>query len=87
MAQQQNNFDFDAYNKLVNRAPAGLKIFLATQMFRDVVRTLEMFDNPLEDDARGVLTDMKLFRETYKAAATARAEKTGKLMASDGESE
>ena len=83
----QSNYSFEAFNAAVKPAGAGLKLFLAMSLMRDVVSTLEHFDNPLEDDARGVLNEMKAFRVQYKAAAAAKAEKTGKLMASDGQSE
>ena len=83
----QNNFDFDSYNKSIKTAGTGLKLFLAVGLMRDVLSTLERFDNPLEDDCRSVVMELKKFRADYQQAAKDRADKTGKLMASDGQSE
>ncbi len=83
----QNSFNFDAYNHSVRDAGAGLKLFLAIGLMRDVLQTLDRFDNPLADDCRGVVNNMKSFRLMYQEAAKARAEKTNLLMASDGKSE
>ena len=83
----QNKFNFEAFNAATKGAGTGLKLFLSLQLLRDVTNDLEFFSNPLEDDCRGIYTDLKSFRASYKAAAEARATKTGKLMASDGEAE
>ena len=82
----QNDFDFDTYNKLTARIPAGLRIFLACQQMKLVADVLEMYDNPLSTDADGIYAEMKEFRVAYKAAAALIAEKKG-MLASDGKSE
>lgn len=82
-----NQFDFTTYNKLMDNAGAGLKLHLAVQLLRSIAGTFEHFNNPLEDDVRNCLVDLKEVQVKAKAEAAARAEKTGKLMASDGKSE
>lgn len=82
-----NNFDFNGYNKLVYGAGSGLRFHLALQLLRDVAITYERFGNELEDDLRGAIKDLKDIQIKAKAQAEARASKTGRLMASDGQSE
>ena len=82
-----NNFDFNSFNKMMFNAGSGLRFHLAMQLLRDVAITYERFNNPLEDDLRGAITDLKDIQRRAKQQAEERASKTGKLMASDGQSE
>ena len=82
-----NQFDFQAFNKMMYGVGSGLKLHLAIQLIRDCALTYERFNNELEADCRSVLTDMKELQVAHKAQAAARTDKTGKLMASDGQSE
>ena len=86
MANTNNSFDFNAFNGLTGRVPTGMKVFLALQLLKDAVVSLERFENPLESDLRGIVTDLKDFRTSYKADSAARAEKKG-MLAADGQSE
>jgi hypothetical protein len=71
MAQQQN-FDFNAFNQLTERVPAGLQIFLAQQLLSNAAWTMQKFDNPRGDTVMGILTDVKTLRGAMKADAAAR---------------
>lgn len=75
MAQQANSFNFDQYNTLMKNAPVGLKLHLGVQLIKDVVSSLEYFDNPLEIELRPVYVDLKDFHRKYKEAAKAVAER------------
>lgn len=64
-----NNFNFDSYNGLIKTAPTGLRLHLGIQLIRDVVSSLEHFDNPLEAELRPILHDLKTFHQMYKDRA------------------
>lgn len=81
-----SNFNFDAFNAATKGANTGLTLWLGMQLLKNVLQSLDYFDNPLADNLRPILNDLKAFRVSYKAEAEARAEKKG-LMASDGKSE
>ena len=70
---QQNDFDFNAFNALVNNKPAGLKVFLAQQLMANALWTLEQYDNPRATEAQGILGDIKALRQLMKDDAAARA--------------
>ncbi len=72
---QQSQFNFDSYNALMKTANTGLKLHLGVQLIKDVVSSLEYFDNPLEAELRPVYVDLKDFQRTYKAKAQEIAEK------------
>ena len=72
---QQSNFNFDQYNSLLKSAPVGLKLHLAVQMMKDIVSSLEYFDNPLEAELRPIYVEFKAFHTVYKEKAKAIAEK------------
>ena len=72
MAQQQN-FDFNAFNALTERVPAGLQIFLAQQLLANAAWTMQKFDNPRADTVMGIVTDVKFLRNAMKADAVARS--------------
>jgi hypothetical protein len=79
MATQSNSFNFDQYNAMMKGVGTGLKLHLAVQLVKDVVSSLEYFDNPLESEVRPVYNDLKAFHSMYKesskAAQAAKAEK------------
>lgn len=68
-----NSFNFDKYNKLIKDANLGLKLHLGVQLIKDVVSSLEYFDNPLEAELRPVYIDLKDFHQRYKDEAKKRA--------------
>lgn len=85
MAAQSNKFNFDSYNDLMKGAPVGLKLHLGVQLIKDVVGSLEYFDNPLESEIRPIYTDLKSFHSLYKESAKkATAEREEKNNSSKG---
>lgn len=70
---QQNNFDFNAFNALTERKPAGLQIFLAQQLLSNALWSMEKFDNPRQVEVRDALNAIKALRAQLKADALARA--------------
>jgi hypothetical protein len=70
---QQNNFDFNAFNGMTERKPAGLQIFLAQQMLSNALWSMEKFDNPRQTEVRDALNAIKALRAQLKADALARA--------------
>lgn len=86
-AQQTNNFNFDQYNSMMKGVGTGLKLHLAVQLVKDVVSSLEYFDNPLESEVRPVYNDLKAFHTLYKEASkkaqAERAEKNNSSAAID----
>ena len=71
MAQQ---FNFDSYNSLMKQANTGLKLHFAVSLLKDVVDSLERFDNPLLTEVEPILTELKVFHSMYKASAKKAAE-------------
>lgn len=69
---QQNDFDFNAFNNLTERKPAGLQIFLAQQLLSNALWTMEKFDNPRSADLSSVVTDIKNLRALLKQDAADR---------------
>ena len=86
-ANQTNNFNFDQYNNMMKGVGTGLKLHLAVQLVKDVVSSLEYFDNPLESEVRPVYNDLKafhgLYKESSKAAQAAKAEKNNSSASID----
>ena len=82
-----NNFDFKPLNDILRTMPAGLKLAVARNMLKDVKISFARFDNPLESDITQAISILDEVREESKRQAAERAAKTGKLMASDGQSE
>ena len=70
---QQNNFDFNAFNNLTERKPAGLQIFLAQQLLSNALWSMEKYDNPRQTEVRDALNAIKALRAQLKADAAARA--------------
>jgi len=64
-----NNFDFVEYNALMKNVGTGLKLHLGVQLLRDVAQSLDYFDNPLASEIGVIVSDLKDFHATYKAAS------------------
>jgi hypothetical protein len=73
MAQGQNDFDFNNFNALTERKPAGLQIFLAQQLLSNALWSMEKYDNPRQTEVRSALNDIKALRSLMKDDAAARA--------------
>jgi hypothetical protein len=73
MAQGQNDFDFTAFNNLIERKPAGLQIFLAQQLLSNALWSMEKYDNPRQTEVRDALNSIKALRQSLKDDAAARA--------------
>jgi len=69
----QNNFDFNGFNALTERKPAGLQIFLAQQLLSNALWSMEKYDNPRQTEVRDALNAIKSLRAQLKADAAARA--------------
>jgi len=69
---QQNDFDFNAFNNLTERKPAGLQIFLAQQLLSNALWSMEKFDNPRGSDVSSIVTDIKELRALLKQDAADR---------------
>lgn len=78
-----NDFNFDAFNQLVNGKPAGLQIFLAQQLIANALWSMEKYDNPRSEDVQGIFTEIKTLRATLKADAEARNKNTGVVNVAD----
>jgi hypothetical protein len=70
---QQSNFDFNAFNALTERKPAGLQIFLAQQLLSNALWSLEKYENPRQTEVRDALNAIKALRAQLKGDALARA--------------
>jgi len=70
---QRNDFSFDDFNKLTERVPAGLQVFLAQQLLANACWQLDKWDNPRASEANTVLTQVKILRNQMKQDAAARA--------------
>jgi len=68
----QNDFDFNAFNNLTQRKPAGLQIFLAQQLLSNALWSMENYDNPRQTEVRDALNAIKTLRSQMKADAAAR---------------
>lgn len=70
----QSNFDFNQFNIMTERKPAGLQIFLAQQLLSNALWSMEKYDNPHSDALHDALNAIKVIRASMKAAAAQRAE-------------
>lgn len=73
MSNTQNSFDFNAFNGMTERRPAGLQIFLAQQLLSNALWSMEKYDNPRQVEVRDQLNAIKALRENMKVDAAARA--------------
>ena len=69
---QQNNFDFNAFNVLTERKPAGLQIFLAQQLLSNALWSMDKYDNPRASDVQSLVNEIKALRATLKQDAADR---------------
>ena len=74
LQMSQNNFDFNAFNALTERKPAGLQVFLAQQLLSNALWSYEKYDNARQQEVRDILNEVKALRARLKADALARAE-------------
>jgi len=70
---QQSNFDFNSFNNLTERKPAGLQIYLAQQLLSNALWSFEKYDNPRQEEVRDALNSLKALRAQLKSDAAARA--------------
>lgn len=70
---QQSNFDFNSFNALTERKPAGLQIYLAQQLLSNALWSMEKYDNVRQTEVRDALNAIKALRAQLKADALARA--------------
>jgi len=75
MAQNQNTFDFKAFNAMVREAGSGLKLHLALGLLKDVEYHMYCFDNPLHMDLRGTINGLVEIKEKGKVQAAERAKR------------
>ena len=68
----QNDFDFNAFNAMTERKPAGLQIFLAQQLLSNALWSLEKYGNVRETECRDALNACKTLRSLMKDDAAAR---------------
>ena len=65
----RSNFDFDAYNAVMKNANAGLKLFLVTQLFEDVMTTAVRYKSPLRSDIMNLHDELMDLRNRWKEVA------------------
>lgn len=80
---KQNDFNFNKYNKVLEAANPGLKVYLAMQMLQQVHSSLVYFNNPLADQCGEVVEIVKDFREAYKAQLVKRANPSERSAGAD----
>jgi hypothetical protein len=81
---QQNNFDFNSFNNLTERKPAGLQIFLAQQLLSNALWSMEKYDNPRQTEVRDALNSIKALRSQMKADTEARGRQSGSADIDNG---
>ena len=69
---QQNDFDFNAFNVLTERKPAGLQIFLAQQLLSNALWSMDKYDNPRASDVQSLVNEIKALRASLKQDAADR---------------
>ena len=68
-----SNFDFNAFNAMTERKPAGLQVFLAQQLLSNALWSMQKYDNPLAEGVDDMVTAIKGIRAEMKIAAAKRA--------------
>jgi hypothetical protein len=68
----QNDFDFNNFNAMTERKPAGLQIFLAQQLLSNALWSMEKYGNVRETECRDALNAIKTLRSLMKDDAAAR---------------
>ena len=69
----QSNFDFNAFNNLVEHKPAGLQIFLAQQLLSMASYSMNRYSNPRTQEVLDIHNEVKALRSLLKSDALARA--------------
>jgi len=76
---QTNDFDFKAYNATLTNANAGLKLYLAESMLKDVMSAYTRWDNPLMKDVADIVTEIVSVRKLNKIAAAKVVQASGEV--------
>jgi hypothetical protein len=63
---QTSNFDFATFNDLTEKAPTGLKLWVAQKMLEDAQITMLRFKSPLLSDITDILAEVNALREANK---------------------
>ena len=68
------SFDFEGYNAIVAKAPAGMLLFLAQQSLEKVAYQMSnpRFKNPLAKEVYDVVDEISALRDSYKKEAAVR---------------
>lgn len=66
----QNNFNFEAFNEMVNGTQPGLKLALAENLLKDAIRGFEYYKNSMTPELKEIGDELVSFRIKYKAART-----------------
>jgi hypothetical protein len=69
---QQNDFDFNGFNNLTERKPAGLQIFLAQQLLSNALWSMDKYENPRASDVQSLVNEIKALRALLKQDAADR---------------
>lgn len=72
----QTNFDFDAYNAIMNKANSGLKLYLAEQLLQDVQEVMVRFKSPLRNDITSIVDEVGQLRIDNKKYLASRNNST-----------
>lgn len=59
-------FNFKAYNKLMEDANSGLRLYLALQMLQDVESIMRRFKSPLAKDLVDIVDELSALRDANK---------------------
>jgi len=63
---QTSKFDFAAFEDLTEKAPTGLKLWVAEKMLQDAQITMLRFKSPLLSDITDILSEVAALREANK---------------------
>lgn len=68
------SFDFETYNNVTGKAPAGLLLFLAQQSLERVAYQMSnpRFKNPLAKEVYDLVDEISALRDAYKKEAAVR---------------
>lgn len=73
-----NQFNFEAYNKVMKNANSGLKLFLAEQLLSDVHAVMTRYRNPLSKDLGDIVDEVIQLRADMKKALAERERSANK---------
>jgi activator of HSP90 ATPase len=77
-----SNFDFDAYNNVMENANSGLRLYLAERMLQDVQQVMVRFRSPLIKDITDLVDEVTQLRADNKAVI-AKSKNAGDTAAID----